>query len=371
MTHYRATAPAGYRPEDVPEIRDWLLRDLIDGGTGSALDRYEAFCRQVLHRPAPTTRTVEITGLDSAKLFWVPPAESQVIADAASDDLLPADLTLDLDTLPSLSGFVVFAYPYYGLDSISGERMEVPLRAFRWGPVALPTAYDAEGAGTEDSELVGGIALSAYTFLPETRGSESAVRSFIKAFYGPVGPDLVEPEIKKASEDQLVEEATSGNGFWAPPVWTPLGRSDWEIGQVWSDHRFFHDPQHSDKVSRESVLEDRRLAAALWALMGACEPVHHAPSRAEHRRAARAGRECPPVRIVTWRGPQGQSVASATEPTGRHIDKRVFVKSHYKRQPYGPGRTLRKYILIPSHWRGSEDAPLSTPHETISRIVRK
>jgi hypothetical protein len=359
-------APAGYRAEDVPEIRDWLLADLTTGDTGDALDRYEEFCVRLLNRPAPTTRGVELAGLEAARLFWVPPAESTVLGNARAD--LPSDLILTEDFMPCPSGFVVFAAPFYGIDSLTGTQMEVPMRAFRWGPVSLPTKYSETGRGTEDAEIVGGVALSAYTYLPEARGSRQAIEDFVQFFYKGVHDD---PVAQALAENILIEEAVEEGNEHTPSVWTPLGRTDWELGQSWKDHRFFDDESNVDKINRESIIEDRRLAAALWAFMGACEPVYHAPSRAEHRRAARRGREAASVRVVTWRGPQGQTVDTSPLPSesGRHVGVRYLVHSHWRNQAYGTGRLKRKYILIPQHWRGPQDAPLSNPHETITKIV--
>ena len=46
------------------------------------------------------------------------------------------------------------------------------------------------------------------------------------------------------------------------------------------------------------------------------------------------------------------------EGTGEKLRWRTPVRKHFKRQPYGPGRKLRKIIVIMPYWRGPEDAPV-------------
>ena len=45
--------------------------------------------------------------------------------------------------------------------------------------------------------------------------------------------------------------------------------------------------------------------------------------------------------------------------TGRKLNVRFPVKAHYRRQPYGKGRQLRRLVLVPAHWRGPDGAPVS------------
>jgi hypothetical protein len=40
-----------------------------------------------------------------------------------------------------------------------------------------------------------------------------------------------------------------------------------------------------------------------------------------------------------------------------------LISGHYKMQPYGPQRSLRKLIWLEPYWRGPEDAPIPIrPH---------
>ncbi len=100
---------------------------------------------------------------------------------------------------------------------------------------------------------------------------------------------------------------------------------------------------------------------ATWLLIQ--QPVHveiteqRAP-RPERRRAARAGRTLPAVRVVSIHRRTRSSSATSTSPSGRTVGVRFPVGSFWRDQAYGKGWALRKRILIDEHWRGPEDAPV-------------
>ena len=54
--------------------------------------------------------------------------------------------------------------------------------------------------------------------------------------------------------------------------------------------------------------------------------------------------------------------------TGKKPTKSWWVKGHWRRQPYGPGRTLRKLIYIHPHISGNVGAPLDE-RKTITKVV--
>jgi hypothetical protein len=77
---------------------------------------------------------------------------------------------------------------------------------------------------------------------------------------------------------------------------------------------------------------------------------------------ARANRPLPDVRIVHIRPSTNTSepTSGLTAPatTGRTHTSRVWVTGHWRNQPYGPGRTLRRPVYIHPFLRGPEDAPI-------------
>ena len=361
----RAPAPDGRRPGDVAVIRDWLVEGL-HGEVGRALADWEWLAMQA-GKPAPTSVAVELSGLEEAKLFWVPPEETEVIADAATD--LPESLVLYEDMLPSVSGFVVFGGDWYGTDAMTNRKSIWPIRAFRWGPVNLPDKCGPDGLATDDAVFRPGIAISAYSFSLDMKDSALAnlPPEELKARMGQLADDLS----VVGFDDGWPQEAS----FWVQkgmedlkPSWMPLGRSDWMIDQPWTEHPVFG----RDHAAYRSVLEDRCIMAALWALMASCKPVEHVPNRAERRQACRRGHTAAPVRIVTWRGPQGQRPVTAAEAEAtRHLTKRQYIEKFWRNQPYGPRNSLRRWQLIPGYWRGPEDAPLADPRTTIHKVVKR
>ena len=50
---------------------------------------------------------------------------------------------------------------------------------------------------------------------------------------------------------------------------------------------------------------------------------------------------------------------------GRVPSVRTMVRGHWRRQPHGPGSTLRKMIHIEPFWRGPEDGPMPLRSHTI------
>lgn len=77
--------------------------------------------------------------------------------------------------------------------------------------------------------------------------------------------------------------------------------------------------------------------------------------RPVRRRLAREGREPPPVRVIRLRRPPGRS-SEPGEPVQWH--HRWIVRGHWRQQPFGPGRGLRRPQWISPFVKGPEDAPL-------------
>jgi hypothetical protein len=121
----------------------------------------------------------------------------------------------------------------------------------------------------------------------------------------------------------------------------------------------------------QSTREDRQLLATFLALLqteSLATVGEHRPSRQVVRAAQRRKEPIPsPVKIVTLRRPHRPT--GRTNKTGRHVSHRFPVRAHHRNQAYGPGRELRKRILVPAHVRGPEDGPF-IPKETVYRLIR-
>lgn len=137
-----------------------------------------------------------------------------------------------------------------------------------------------------------------------------------------------------------------------PPV--PLGRTDWPFG---FDTDF--EPDGVPPESLASIIEDRRLLAALWQLTSQPELVATAeerPYRAAAKRIARMGHTPSAVRLVYLNRKNRRRSPDAT--TGRRFNHQWIVRPHWRQQPYGPQRSLRRATYIDQHVKGPADKPL-------------
>ena len=85
------------------------------------------------------------------------------------------------------------------------------------------------------------------------------------------------------------------------------------------------------------------------------------------RAYARAGRPAPQVRLLSIRAPRPSTGPGSTGGgTGqrRPLAARVWVTGHWRNQPYGPGRSLRRPVYIHPFLRGPQDQPI-TPSSTV------
>jgi len=79
------------------------------------------------------------------------------------------------------------------------------------------------------------------------------------------------------------------------------------------------------------------------------------PDRAARRRAQREGKEPPPVRVISIRGVgHGGSGGDGQ----REYHHRWMVRGHWRLQPCGPNRSLRRPTWVVPHIKGPDDAPL-------------
>lgn len=79
------------------------------------------------------------------------------------------------------------------------------------------------------------------------------------------------------------------------------------------------------------------------------------PDRATRRRAQREGKEPPPVRVISIRGVEHGGTAGDGQREYRH---RWMVRGHWRMQPCGPGRALRRPTWVVPHIAGPDGAPL-------------
>ena len=104
------------------------------------------------------------------------------------------------------------------------------------------------------------------------------------------------------------------------------------------------------------------------------DPTTHrvwAPIDPHRKSLGNARKGMPPqVRIYEMRKPVTvdcrpivSEYLSSGRDDGRKIIVQLYVGSYWRRQPHGPGRTLRRWQQIEGHWKGPVDAPIAVrPH---------
>jgi len=298
-------------PGEMPEWRDWLISQWTAPDGVYTKVMYARMDHDAEYTPGPGDPLVaarwESAALENAELFYV--AEPMCDLLLASARGVPHEVR-QADLVPICPrGLVVFEKTWVGT-AIEGTPIEVD--ALLWGPVELPplTPDDPPDA------TIPGLGVSTY------------------ARY-----DL-------------------GDG----PVWCALGRSDWPERVAIGDA-----PWDMDPTITNSYVEDRQVVAALWTLLhqeGIARISY--PPRAEKRRAERYAEkhgqsaESSRVRLVTLRDVEGHRYGRHTAG-GKEHDHRWPVSGHWRNQPYGPGRSLRRLQYIDPYLKGPEGAPVRVP----------
>ena len=103
-----------------------------------------------------------------------------------------------------------------------------------------------------------------------------------------------------------------------------------------------------------SQVEDATFALALWDVLTEPEVADIKPyARSKAQRTAIANGTPPEVVIARLRG-------AHAETSGHHNGPgvRFYVRPHYRNQACGPGRTQRRRIVVPGHWKGPDGAPV-------------
>lgn len=264
--------------------------------------------RRAIQSETSRDREIAQDQLDRASMYWVGSDMCELLFEAAGT--VPDETTIDPAVFPASSALVAFERNAEGTDANSGGRIVVS--ALHWYPVLRSLPATAEHpAGDPWPE----VDIDSYTYLG-----------------GPIG--------------RLV---SIGGSVW--PLKVPLSRT----GQGGTN-------------ADSSVIEDRRLLAAFLYLLrspGICDSSDHVPSRQVRRAAERAGRSVDAVRIINLRRPDHPSSGNREESNYHH---RWIVSGHWRSQPHGPGRSLRRPVWIAPHVKGPDGAPLLTGEKV--RVLR-
>jgi hypothetical protein len=299
--------------------------EVVSGPIGYATDELEDAI-VLASRRAQNAMRWNRTALEDAQLIHVSADLCDVLFSA--HDSVPDDVVLTEAMMPTPYGLAVFQTPFHGIDSGS-EYKFVRVDAVMWGPVMLPP----RDAPLTDQAGVPGVAVAAFRMMDPINHDDPAAR-------------------------RLRAEIEADGGV-AQMGWLPLGRSDWVIGDPLTT------PTHAlidpDSDTHRSMVEDRRLIAALWSLIQQKRVVERTTvtaDRAARRRLDRAGdRTSREVEVIHLRRPEYRP-RNDDGTTERRYHVRWAVRPHWRNQAWGPGRKLRRLILVPPHMKGDPDAPL-------------
>jgi hypothetical protein len=241
-----------------------------------------------------------LTGV--AELFWVAPDMAALAIGSA--ETLPWVRWTAADR-PSPTGLIVFDGGIGAIDfarSAIGVDAEIPVDAFLWGPHPQGMQVSMFTARWRVDQ-----ALSA-----GAQADPAEVPSLI-----PIGGLIVDTD----PDQTPIAELQRRSGGLATPLATLF--ASWVL------------MQQTKVVDRVRATIDRKISRA----------YRH------------SGRPDPEVTLVALRH-QYQTTSASDTDTDRQYRHRWIVNGHWRDQPYGPGRALRRPQWIPSYVKGPDGAPL-------------
>lgn len=351
-------------PVEMPDLRNEFISKWATSPGWKATElvaiRGESMVQKDFKMGAATIgRSIQahVTSLEQSELFWVGPEMCDLLY--SSIDTVPDDVQPEHLTWPANFGLVVFAKPWQGLDANNTEA-EIQIDAMSWCVV--------DTWKQRHDETIKCVNIIFYRCIDWSRG-------------------LGSKELAMATMLHLEDEAQRGavvksNGRidieLRGRTWAPLGRSSWALGHPISEtsemSRYAFDDPNSEAAIQfgKSAAEDSRFISAFFTLLAThsiADVKETQPPRQVARREVRAGRqEASKVKVVYLRRPEHQRPEEGSEHRV-NWSHRWVVNAHWRNQPYGPGKSQRKLIMIPPHVKGPDDLPVVVK-ETVKAWVR-
>jgi len=277
-------------------------RDLpgLRSQTVKALEDPTGLFRSRIQPPQEIPLDVIIRVLRAAELYWV---TDSMTALAMSAGVTLTDPDWGPQARPSGCGLIYYQGGIGSIPILDGT-IEQPVDACGWGPGP------------------GGRCL--LTFFGESRRTAQAIRDTGKQAR-PLPPGFI-----PVASAYLVtgQGPTDAGGHPTTDLPAPL------VSAVAASWLLMQQPQLADRSTRPAKGPDRAAARRL-------------------------GMPDPQVSIVDLRRQYRPDDREETgEDRGRRYKHRWVVSGHWRNQPYGPGRSLRRKQWIPAHVRGPDGAPL-------------
>lgn len=343
----RLQAPQVVRPADVARLRNWMLEQWAPGG----FLRTQAYAyTSSKFRDIPGTQHPQLAALRHGTLWWVSPDMCDVLESAMK--AIPEDTTLDDLTPCSPTGLVVFGRTLRCIDAATGSH-DLPVDCYAWGPGFFAESLEDKAAFT----------VVFWSFYVADRDVLSERHEYLMAHR-----DKLKDPTAILEANRALAAALGATGR----ILMPLGHGDWPLDTTTTGRSVFTTDTGAHAAA--SSAEDRRLMAALWALLtqpGLCGVEDDVADRPVRRVSARVGavRPLEPVKVITLRRARHEGTAATGGDEPRRYSHRWMVQGHWRWQPHGPGRTQRKLIWVRPHIKGPEDAPLHAPPK-VNALVR-
>lgn len=254
------------------------------------------------------------------------------------------------DEMPSKIGFAWLEEPLV-LRDVHDKR--VRFHAFSWFPTTMSVQPVIDGV-PDDGLKAPGVVLTFYSRADDMADDYSreiaadpraaAVDSFLLSTWR-LSSMLYYPSDQNAIPEQRRDELA--------------GQVHFESEESWAD------PRNVIKwvISLWMVINER---------MTTIETID-AP-RSARRRAQRVGMPADAInriKVVDLSSRVRNKHRNEATGDGDWYNYRFPVRAHWRRQPYGPGRTLRRLQLIASYIKGPEDAPIIPPKATVFDVHGK
>jgi hypothetical protein len=251
----------------------------------------------------------------------------------------------------------IFAHDIIGHDTVHDE--EIRISGLVWGPVLLPPLGTPDGLFLEKDGRVG-IGIGALSRIDLHDGlDQTDLRNGL--LFQMLMSDIFSKNAKPGDAALFTPEGKHGT------VYAYLGRTDWLPGHA-AGTPIPDAPRGNDPVAIASMIEDRKMMAALWALTKTSivsTTVMH-PPRPVMRRSERRGLDAK-VKVLRLGGARTAHAGVPTE-TQRDWKHQWVVRPHWRWQAHGPRHTERKLILVGPYTKGPADAPLLGA-ERVWRVV--
>lgn len=271
---------------------------------------------------AMTVHAEELHRLRGAHLYAV---DEEMTAQAIAAGTRLSDWSLAPSDLPCEQGFVIYDAPIGYTDTGQGV---APVVACSWGP--SPRCAPPQGA----------VWLTFWTAPDPDSPTLAKMRVF-------VGEDTDEhlgaSPVTLLWDDEALVSWSSG-----PP---DIPSESYLVRKV---------DDITGIIASTRTVPWIRTIIATWLLIQqptVTEIAEQHAARPQRRRAQRAGRVLPSVRVVSIHRAVHRSPRPST-PSGRVVGVRFPVEGFWRNQPYGQGRALRRRQWIAEHWRGPRDAPV-------------